>query len=79
MFDNTMGQGYENAVAVNPYENKPETFVELARIMSSMWISFFNTQNPNANNGEYRIVPELSRQSADDSCSYRCRMASVYP
>ncbi|EED24560.1 extracellular lipase, putative [Talaromyces stipitatus ATCC 10500] len=49
VFDNTAGQGYENAVSVNPFANEPPTFNELASIMSSAWISFVHDLDPNSN------------------------------
>ncbi|KAF3393217.1 Lipase 1 [Talaromyces pinophilus] len=49
VFDNTAGQGYENAVAVDPFANEPATFDELASIMSTAWISFVHDLDPNSN------------------------------
>ncbi|KAH8696581.1 putative extracellular lipase [Talaromyces proteolyticus] len=49
VFSNTAGQGYENAVAVDPFANEPATFDELASIMSTAWISFVNDLDPNSN------------------------------
>lgn len=46
VFDNTDALGY----ATNPFENKPETFVELADLMSKMWVAFINDGNPNLGN-----------------------------
>jgi triacylglycerol lipase len=51
VFDNTQGVGYQNAVAVNPFEGEPETFNRLADIMSRMWVSFVTDQTPNYNAG----------------------------
>jgi cholinesterase len=47
VFDNTAGNGYENAVAVDPFEGEPATFEELAKTMSRLWVSFVVHQNPN--------------------------------
>ncbi|WYZ39067.1 hypothetical protein EsH8_III_000981 [Colletotrichum jinshuiense] len=49
VFNNTDGLGYETAVAENPFAGKPETFKELANIMSRMWVSFITTGDPNHN------------------------------
>ncbi|KAI1862704.1 uncharacterized protein JN550_010041 [Neoarthrinium moseri] len=43
VFDNTQGLGY----ATNPFEGKPETFKELADLMSKMWVAFIHNSNPN--------------------------------
>ncbi|KAI3529833.1 carboxylesterase [Colletotrichum abscissum] len=51
VFNNTGGLGYETAVAVNPFEGKPETFKALAEIMSRMWVGFITKGDPNANAG----------------------------
>lgn len=43
VFDNVEGKGY----TTNPFEGKPETFVQLADLMSRMWVSFIHDTNPN--------------------------------
>ncbi|KAL2675704.1 hypothetical protein Neosp_011894 [[Neocosmospora] mangrovei] len=43
VFNNIHGVGY----ATNPFEGKPETFVELADLMSKMWVAFIHGTNPN--------------------------------
>ncbi|KAI1495428.1 Alpha/Beta hydrolase protein [Biscogniauxia marginata] len=43
VFNNTQGLGY----SVDPFANKPETFKELADMMSKMWVSFIHSGNPN--------------------------------
>ncbi|TGO78207.1 hypothetical protein BELL_0075g00250 [Botrytis elliptica] len=47
VFNNTGGIGYENVVSQNPFEGEPETFDELAVMMSGMWISFIVNGDPN--------------------------------
>jgi carboxylesterase type B len=47
VFNNVNGDGYNNAVSVNPFENEPESFVDLANLMSRMWVSFIVDQTPN--------------------------------
>ena len=66
VFDNTMGEGYTNAVAVDPFANKPETLPQLANIMSRMWVSFITELDPNQNGGK---SPQLTSQQA--SCPFR--------
>ncbi|KAI4148807.1 MAG: hypothetical protein LQ340_004925 [Diploschistes diacapsis] len=51
VFDNINGIGYNNSVAVDPFENEPTTLPQLADIMSRMWISFITQLNPNENGG----------------------------
>ncbi|KAM0560016.1 hypothetical protein ACHAPJ_003973 [Fusarium lateritium] len=43
VFNNVKGVGY----SANPFENKPESYVELADMMSKMWVAFMNDLNPN--------------------------------
>ncbi|KAJ4386628.1 hypothetical protein N0V93_009526 [Gnomoniopsis smithogilvyi] len=48
VFDDTMGLGYNNSVSEDPFEGKPETFEELAKMMSRLWVSFIVDLDPNA-------------------------------
>ncbi|KAF4447703.1 hypothetical protein F53441_8798 [Fusarium austroafricanum] len=43
VFNNVKGVGYKP----NPFEGKPETFVDLADLMSKMWVSFMHDLTPN--------------------------------
>ena len=52
VFDNTAGDGYNNPVAVDPFENEPATLTQLANIMSRMWVSFITELDPNNNGGK---------------------------
>lgn len=52
VFYNTMGLGYHNAVASDPFENEPETFEQLAKMMSRMWVSFIVNLDPNQAGGK---------------------------
>ncbi|KAH8591288.1 Alpha/Beta hydrolase protein [Bisporella sp. PMI_857] len=47
VFYNLEGDGYKNVVAVPPFEGKPESYSQLARLMSRMWISFIVDGDPN--------------------------------
>ncbi|KAG9251981.1 Alpha/Beta hydrolase protein [Emericellopsis atlantica] len=49
VFYNLQADGYTNAVSVNPFTGKGEAFPKLANLMSRMWVSFFNHQDPNYN------------------------------
>lgn len=52
VFDNVDGLGYENAVAVDPFEDEPLSFDLLARLMSRSWVSFITKLDPNYNGGK---------------------------
>jgi cholinesterase len=52
VFDNTNGLGYETAVAVNPLAKEPESFMQLATLMSRTWISFINDMDSNNSGGK---------------------------
>ncbi|KAL2064154.1 hypothetical protein VTL71DRAFT_4648 [Oculimacula yallundae] len=47
MMHNVDGLGYTNAVATNPFEGKPDSYKELARVMSRQWASFIADLDPN--------------------------------
>ncbi|KAH7348648.1 triacylglycerol lipase [Rhexocercosporidium sp. MPI-PUGE-AT-0058] len=47
MMYNIGGRGYMNEVATNPFEGKPETYKQLAKVMSRMWASFIVDLDPN--------------------------------
>lgn len=53
VFDDVSGLGYNNSVSVDPFAGKPETFVQLARMMSRMWVSFIVNLDPNLAGGKY--------------------------
>ena len=49
---NIIGEvGYKTVVAVTPFANKPEALTQLARLMSSSWVSFTNGVDPNNSAG----------------------------
>ncbi|EFQ31418.1 carboxylesterase [Colletotrichum graminicola M1.001] len=43
VFNNVRGLGY----ATNPFEGKPQPYIELAGLMSSMWVAFIHNNDPN--------------------------------
>lgn len=45
VFDNVKGRGY----SPSPFAGKPETYVELADLMSKAWVAFMHDGNPMAN------------------------------
>jgi carboxylesterase type B len=47
VFFNTLGVGYP-PIAVNPFTNKSESYINLAKFMDSNWISFVHDLDPNA-------------------------------
>lgn len=53
MMHNVHGYGYENAVASNPFADKPESYVRVATLMSRMWASFIVDQDPNNSGGRF--------------------------
>lgn len=59
VFDNTDGVGYQNAVAVNPFEGQPQSFYELANTMSRMWVSFIVDTDPNHNGGKIYALLQI--------------------
>lgn len=57
MMYNIEGMGYKNVVATDPFEGKPDTYVDIARMMSRMWASFIVDGDPNnAAGGKSKIV-----------------------
>lgn len=46
VFNNVEGLGY----AANPFEDQPESYVALSKLMSEMWISFIADGDPNNHN-----------------------------
>ena len=55
MFDNTLGTGYESVGL--PFTDKPQSYFDLAKLMSRSWASFFATQDPNAWKSNATAVP----------------------
>jgi carboxylesterase type B len=52
VFDNREGLGYPQLGGPNPFQGRPGSYRELARLMSRMWVSFINSGDPNGSNGE---------------------------
>ncbi|TPX09123.1 uncharacterized protein E0L32_001614 [Thyridium curvatum] len=49
VFNNVNGRGY----SANPFEGKPETYIQLADLMSRMWVRFMSDANPNIDGTEW--------------------------
>ncbi|KAF4981689.1 hypothetical protein FZEAL_2576 [Fusarium zealandicum] len=47
VFNNVQGKGY----TTNPFENKPRSYVQLADLMSKMWVAFIHSNDPNLVDG----------------------------
>ncbi|KAL4094141.1 hypothetical protein PRIC1_009805 [Phytophthora ramorum] len=60
VFYNLLGDGYNNSVATDPFLNKPESYKQLARVMTRMWASFIVDQTPNNNNLTDVVWPQYS-------------------
>jgi len=56
VFDNTLGVGYPPQ-NVNPFQGKPQNFLDLARVMSKSWASFISTMDPNGWTGRPASAP----------------------
>jgi carboxylesterase type B len=52
VFHNLNGDGYQNAVAVPPFEDEPESYTQLSTLMSRMWASFVVHGDPNHSGGK---------------------------
>jgi hypothetical protein len=46
-----LGDGYNSSVATDPFLNKPESYSQLARLMTRMWASFVVNLTPNQSGG----------------------------
>lgn len=82
VFNNTEGLGYDTAVAKNPFENAPEALLQLAAIMSRMWVSFIVDGDPNTGSGKFlvsahRVFGSLAYLHVSLS-RYRARVAGLH-
>ncbi|KAI0728491.1 carboxyesterase [Fomitopsis betulina] len=55
VFDNTEGYGYD--VTPNPFGGVPESYYQLAKLMSSSWASFINSLDPNTFRADDTATP----------------------
>lgn len=67
VFDNIHGLGY-NAEhnSVNPFQDKPKSYIELAKLMSSSWASFIYDLDPNGFNGRHTSAAAWPVYSVDN-------------
>lgn len=58
MFYNLNGTGWEGDnppfSGGNPFEGRPQSYIDLAKVMSGMWVSFFNNGVPGYENRKFR-------------------------
>lgn len=54
MFNNLNGDGY----AIDPFEGKGESYIELSDLMSKSWASFVHDLDPNGWTGRNESVPQ---------------------
>jgi carboxylesterase type B len=59
VFHNIAGDGYNNSVAVPPFEGMPESYIQAATLMSRSWVSFIVNGDPNYSGGELFILRAL--------------------
>lgn len=59
VFHNIAGNGYNNSVAVPPFERMPESYIQAATLMSRSWVSFIVNGDPNYSGGELLIFRAL--------------------
>uniref|UniRef100_H3GA89 Carboxylic ester hydrolase n=1 Tax=Phytophthora ramorum TaxID=164328 RepID=H3GA89_PHYRM len=60
VFYNLLGDGYNNSVATDPFLNKPESYSQLARLMTRMWASFIVDQTPSESGVTALTWPEYT-------------------
>lgn len=55
VWNNTVAAGFVNAVSTSPFAGKGQNYYDLVNVMSRMWVSFFNSLDPN-NNGRKLLI-----------------------
>ncbi|EFQ26822.1 carboxylesterase [Colletotrichum graminicola] len=76
VFDNTGGLGYETAVAVDPFQGKPETYKQLAGLMSRMWVAFIAKGDPNRS-GASNVTWPAYRPESPEIISFDANVTSL--
>ncbi|KUF98691.1 hypothetical protein AM588_10010284 [Phytophthora nicotianae] len=66
VFYNLLGDGYNNSVATDPFLDKPESYKQLARVMTRMWASFIVNQTPNEYGATALKWPEYTLGNAQN-------------
>ncbi|KAG2820139.1 hypothetical protein PC119_g12834 [Phytophthora cactorum] len=66
LFYNLLGDGYNNSVVTDPFLDKPESYKQLARVMTRMWASFIVHENPNQNGATALEWPEYTSDDAQN-------------
>jgi carboxylesterase type B len=85
VFDNTNGMGYNNSVAVDPFANKPQSYVKAATLISRLWTSFIATGDPNTGNCKFpvfhlqpSVLVDSIRRLTEIIYSIDCQLATVH-
>jgi triacylglycerol lipase len=81
MLDNTNGLGYPQNNLPNPFGGKPQSYLELARLMTRMWASFIYSGDPNNSGGEFffflnlllLFIQAAQKRSTDKAISLNVR------
>ncbi|KAL3659424.1 hypothetical protein V7S43_015695 [Phytophthora oleae] len=66
VFYNLLGDGYNNSVATDPFLDEPESYKQLARLMTRMWASFIANQTPNQSGVTALEWPEYTLDDPQD-------------
>ncbi|KAG7388900.1 hypothetical protein PHYBOEH_007663 [Phytophthora boehmeriae] len=66
VFYNLDGNGYNNSVATDPFLDKPESYKQLARLMTRMWASFIVHGTPNESGVTALKWPEYTPDNAQN-------------
>lgn len=63
VFDDNTGLGYNSidiTISADTFEGEPGSLLQLATIMSRMWVSFIVNGDPNQAGGAFQVCPPLS-------------------
>jgi carboxylesterase type B len=64
MFNNLKGVGYRPDI--RPFEDKGKSYIDLAELMSSSWVSFIYDLDPNGYKGRDSKVPKWPKYRMDN-------------
>ena len=94
MLDNTNGLGYPQNGLPNPFGGEPQSYMDLARLMTRMWAAFISGQDPNLSGGRSSFPDSVIKmrgvgEKEDENCftewtlliraSYCSHLASLLP
>ncbi|KAL3453927.1 Alpha/Beta hydrolase protein [Aspergillus insuetus] len=63
MFNNLEGVGYR--LDIRPFQGKSQSYIDLAELMSSSWVSFIHSLDPNGFKGRDSKVPKWPKYRVD--------------